>query len=225
MVIGGNKRDFLPGAFSTEYLKAGEEINGKYSPRYYTPLMAAVFQGHQELVETLLKYKADVNIRANNNITALWLATSSPTRYSELIITELLRERPDLDAVPIPESVLPSLGHRVVPTEWTGNTPLMQAVVQLKNPRIVSMLVDKGANVMIKNHENKTAKDLAAEQPNSVELLDALLPADKRQLDQLTTSTDFDTESGSSQPKREPKPGNNSSSEQVAGITVDDEAI
>ncbi|KAK6498029.1 hypothetical protein TWF506_004272 [Arthrobotrys conoides] len=147
-----------------EYMKAGEDINGRATARSYTPLMGAILKGHEKVVEILLKNEARVDIRAEDDTTALWLATSTSTRHSSSIVEQLLRKRPDLNAVP---------------RRGTGNTPLMQAIVQLKNEKIVSRLVDEGANLEMRNGEKKTAEELAAAQFNS-RLLYALLPAEQR---------------------------------------------
>ncbi|RVD89275.1 uncharacterized protein DFL_000291 [Arthrobotrys flagrans] len=55
----------------------------------------------------------------------------------------------------------------------------MQAIVQLKNEKIVSGLIDEGADLEARNGDRKTAQELAAAQFNS-RLLYALLPADQR---------------------------------------------
>ncbi|KAF3161850.1 hypothetical protein TWF225_002404 [Orbilia oligospora] len=147
-----------------EYMRSGEDINGRATARSYTPLMGAILKGHEKVVQVLLDHEARVDIRAEDDSTALWLATSTSTKHSSTIVEQLLRKRPDLN---------------VVPRKGTGNTPLMQAIVQLKNEKIVSRLVDEGANLEITNSEKKTAKELAAAQFNS-RLLYALLPAEQR---------------------------------------------
>ncbi|KAK6334317.1 hypothetical protein TWF730_003530 [Orbilia blumenaviensis] len=147
-----------------EYLKAGEDINGRFTQRSYTPLMAAVLKGHHKVVKVLLDNEARVDIRAEDDSTALWLATSKSTRNSVSIVEQLLQKRPDLNAVP---------------NKGSGNTPLMQAIVELKSEKIVSKLVDEGADVGKKNVKQKTAKELATAQFNS-KLLYALLPAEQR---------------------------------------------
>ncbi|KAK6518915.1 hypothetical protein TWF281_003605 [Arthrobotrys megalospora] len=147
-----------------EYIKAGEDINGRATARCYTPLMGAVLKGHEKVVKVLLENEANVNLRAEDDSTALWLATSTSTRHSPSIVEQLLRKRPNLN---------------VVPNKGTGNTPLMQAIVQLRNEKIISKLVDEGADLEMTNNENKTAKELAKAQFNS-KLLYALLPSDQR---------------------------------------------
>ncbi|KAK6347618.1 hypothetical protein TWF718_005457 [Orbilia javanica] len=147
-----------------EHIKNGEDVNGRATARSYTPLMGAILKGHSKVVEVLLDHEARVDIRAEDESTALWLATSTSTRHSSSIVEQLLRKRPDLNAVP---------------AKGTRNTPLMQAIVQLKNERIISRLVDEGADLNATNDQDKTAEDLAAAQFNS-RLLYALLPADER---------------------------------------------
>lgn len=51
-------------------LKAGACVN---TPAWKngTPLMDAVYNDNLEMVELLLKYGADVNVRAVNNVTAM----------------------------------------------------------------------------------------------------------------------------------------------------------
>ncbi|KAK6495262.1 hypothetical protein TWF481_003290 [Arthrobotrys musiformis] len=147
-----------------EHMKAGEDINGRATARCLTPLMGAILKGHDKVVEVLLENEAKVDIRAEDDSTALWLATSTSTKNSSSIVEQLLRRRPNLN---------------VTPSRGTGNTPLMQAIVQLKNERIVSRLVDEGADLEMRNGEKKTAKELAAAQFNS-KLMYALLPANER---------------------------------------------
>ncbi|KAF3283657.1 hypothetical protein TWF970_000835 [Orbilia oligospora] len=129
-----------------EYLSAGEDINGRFTSQRFTPLMGAVLKGHQEVVTILVDNGANVDLRAGDmDVTALWLAMSTPIPQLESIVTQLLRRKQDIDAI----------------NTNTGNTPLMQAVAIARNPEMVNKLIEKGADLWIKNHDGRTAKDLA----------------------------------------------------------------
>ncbi|KAF3319410.1 hypothetical protein TWF173_000040 [Orbilia oligospora] len=152
-----------------EHLRAGEYINGRFTSQHLTPLMGAVLKGHQKVVTILLNNRADVHIRAGDmDVTALWLATSTPSSQLELIVTELLRASPNLNAI----------------NTKTGNTPLMQAITRAKDPEIVSKLIEKGAIINRKNHDGKSARDLAMMQENT-SLLSSFQAAEKRRYDAI----------------------------------------
>ncbi|EJT76718.1 hypothetical protein GGTG_06634 [Gaeumannomyces tritici R3-111a-1] len=148
------------------HMAAGEDINGANPKTKYTPLMIAVLEGRKDVVKLLLSKNADTNRRGANGETALWLATSrAPSRNRKKIVSLLLaaKVKPDLN-------VTPSIG--------SGNTPLMEALVQFGDTDVASMLVDAGAEVDKQNRYGKTAKQLAEKKDKS--LVVALLPAEER---------------------------------------------
>jgi ankyrin repeat protein len=58
-----------------ELLATDSELIGKVTSNGSTPLMVAVSKGLSEIVELLLRNKADINALSSEGETALWLAT------------------------------------------------------------------------------------------------------------------------------------------------------
>ncbi|EJT69012.1 hypothetical protein GGTG_13409 [Gaeumannomyces tritici R3-111a-1] len=148
------------------YMATGGDINGAYNKEEHTPLMIAVLHGRKDVVKLLLSKNADTNRRGANGESALWLATSKTTHYRQKIVSLLLAAtvKPDLN-------VTPNIG--------SGNTPLMEAVVQFGDTAVARMLVDAGAEVDKRNQKGKTAKQLAEKKKDEL-LVVALLPAEER---------------------------------------------
>jgi len=146
------------------YIAAGEDINGLNTSRKYTPLMAAVLNGHTRAVKILLDKQANPDITSASGETALWLAASKTTKHRQKIVDLLLDAKPDLNATP-------TIGFK--------NTPVMEAIIQFRDEAVVSRLVDAGANLDKTNTRGQNALALA-EETKQVGLKVALLPASER---------------------------------------------
>lgn len=129
-----------------------------------TALASAALKGHINVVKALVEEHADVNQVSRGNRTPLWYAASgtmpSKTRFD--IINYLLDQDAEIDE----------------PSD-DGNTPLMKVVVEFRDPKVISLLVDRGANVNIPNSAKKTAKQLG-DQTKDPKVIEALLPKDER---------------------------------------------
>jgi uncharacterized protein len=120
-----------------------------------SPLMMAVFRGNMELVKALLDRDADVN---KTGWTPLHYAA---TAGSLPLIALLLEKHAYIDA----ESP-------------NGTTPLMMAA-QYGNPAAVKVLLDEGADPLLKNQLGLSAIDFAqrAQRADSAELISGFVRA------------------------------------------------
>lgn len=114
-----------------------------------TPLIAAVRAGQTKSAKTLLEGGADVNKTSPDGRTPLFWATWEKNAPNRVEIVRTL-----LEADPKPELDLTS-------SAVGNNTPLMNAIIKLKNPRVVSMLVDAGGNTQARNKKGQTPAKLA----------------------------------------------------------------
>ncbi|OKL60828.1 hypothetical protein UA08_03757 [Talaromyces atroroseus] len=129
-----------------------------------TALASAALKGHVNVVKALVEEHADVNKASRGNRTPLWYAASGtmPTKSRFDIITYLLDHDAEIDE----------------PSD-DGNTPLMKVIVEFRDPKVISLFVDRGANVNIPNSAKKTAKQLG-DQTKDPQVIEALLPKDER---------------------------------------------
>jgi ankyrin repeat protein len=177
-------------------ISAGADINHKSKMTGYTPLMNALNSCNNEIAKFLIDNGADIKIKANDGATALILACGC----SEQITKELLEEGADIHAVTdrgmgvfsqctnvglrrgtvsyeFAEFLL-SKGADIDETNTTdyygGYTPLFWAV-ESGNEKLVSFLVEHGANVNAKSNKGKTPLSIATEagSTNIVEILKA----------------------------------------------------
>jgi uncharacterized protein len=120
-----------------------------------TPLMIAVLKGHTELVKVMLDKEADVN---KTGWTPLHYAATSGNIE---LINMLLEKHAYIDA----ESP-------------NGTTPLMMAA-QYGTPSAVKLLLEEGADPLLKNQLNLSAIDFAqrAQRPDSADLIAAFVRA------------------------------------------------
>ncbi|PCG89020.1 Hypothetical protein PENO1_107010 [Penicillium occitanis (nom. inval.)] len=129
-----------------------------------TALASAALKGHINVVKALVEEHADVNKVSRGNRTPLWYAAlgtmPSKTRFD--VINYLLDHDAEIDE----------------PSD-DGNTPLMKVVIEFRDPKVISLLVDRGANVNIPNSAKKTAKQLG-DQTKDPKVIEALLPKDER---------------------------------------------
>lgn len=136
---------------------AAFDIN-EVDARGRTALANAALKGHSNVVEALVLEGADVNKTSKGHRSPLWYATSGtmPHRNRMDIVTFLLEKGAEIDE-----------------QSEDGNTPLMNVIVEFKDPKVISLLRDKGASLQIKNKDGKTAQDLGdrTKDPHVIEAL------------------------------------------------------
>ncbi len=157
----------------TKALKMGANINFKFKEEGgLTPLMAASFSGHADVVEILLKAGADTSIRGPLGGQAIHLAVG---QCREKVVEKLLAAKVKLDTTdkgltPLMMgmtencagtiSLLLAAGDPVNAVQPDGWTPLMHAAA-VGSPKVVSLLLKAGADREQKNAEGDTAADVA----------------------------------------------------------------
>ena len=143
-------------------------IGGKIN---LTPLCAACLGGHLDIVKHFLTCGADPNIPSTNARTPLFFVTDSQSTASPAARCAIIRElisgkhglKADLDK----------------PCDKDLNTPLMNAVMQLKDKVVIEELVDSGASPTIKHYPTqKNAEELGEE----FDLAGSLVPKEERDL-------------------------------------------
>ncbi|KAJ6095512.1 hypothetical protein N7486_006258 [Penicillium sp. IBT 16267x] len=161
-------------------LEQGANVNAQENALGVTPLHCAVYQGNDEMVEFLLEKGGSVNATNAQGQTALHIAS---IRGHRKCMKLLFAEHIDLQKVDnrgnsslhaavgtaTDESTVPLLvKHKVdldLQSPDTGNTALHVAV-QLRRPRIILFLLEKGAAIDIANDEGYTPLQLAANMDN-----------------------------------------------------------
>jgi uncharacterized protein len=120
-----------------------------------SPLMLAAIKGQMDLVKQLIARDADIN---KPGWTALHYAASS----GQVEIMKLLLEKYAFIDAQSPN----------------GTTPLMMAAMY-GSPQSVKLLLDEGADPLMKNQQNMTATDFAVQgqRPDAVELLKSAVRA------------------------------------------------
>ncbi|KAJ9486986.1 hypothetical protein VN97_g6342 [Penicillium thymicola] len=145
-----------------------------------TPLHCAVYRGNEEMVELLLNAKANINATCKDGKTVLHLAGEQGHRkLIRLLLHRRVKSRKanqqgetalqltigtthDEATVPL---LIKSRFDMDVQITVTGNTALHRAV-ELRRPRILAFLLEKGANVNILNRDGLTALQLACKTDN-----------------------------------------------------------
>ena len=125
-------------------------IGGKIN---LTPLCAACLAGNLDIVKHFLTCGADPNIPSSHARTPLFFITDSQSKASSAARCAIIRElisgkhglKADLDR----------------PCDKEQNTPLMNAMIKLKDKAIIEELVESGASPTIQHYPTqKTAKEL-----------------------------------------------------------------
>lgn len=128
-------------------LQNNANVNGAHDGKRlaYTPLMAAAFNGHPEVVADLLRAKANLLLSDTQGLTALMYGVKSDNIQ---VIDELIKAADK------------SLKQLVNMQDKSGMTALMYATVANKKD-LVQELLKAGADKSIKNKLGKTAGDIA----------------------------------------------------------------
>jgi ankyrin repeat protein len=200
-----NMPDSEPGArplyyaASCGFLELVEHLTLRY-PQYAsargglcgTPLHAASFEGHLQVVRYLLQHGVDVNARDSGEDTSLLLASWKGHRD---IVQCLLDHGADLELrdqflyTPLHlaafyqqvDSVRVLLEHNadVNPQDDDGQTPLHKSVegdgLKADRPQIARLLLKHGANVNARNHQLQTPLHLASLNPDLLDVMRVLL--------------------------------------------------
>ncbi|KAG8816477.1 hypothetical protein FRC17_000323 [Serendipita sp. 399] len=124
------------------YLEHGALINAPGGHKNVTPLAAAALAGHPDIVQLLLVSGADPDALSPKGRTALFHATTHPSRLA--IVRILLLEGAQVDLA-----------------DENGTTPLMNAIMQLRDNNVIHELVDNGADVNRKNKQQISPVDMA----------------------------------------------------------------
>jgi hypothetical protein len=118
-------------------------INSAGGEHDITPLAAAVWKGHLDIVKLLLNYGADSNALSPKNRSPLFYATTrSPPENRSAIVRALLRAGAEVDQC-----------H----AEDNFNTPLMNAITLFRDKDVVHELLTHGASLTIQNGDGRTA--------------------------------------------------------------------
>lgn len=177
----------------------GADVNNKKSTNNMTPLMCALAYNDNEqkfeIVKYLIEHGADVNIKDYSQTALTWVLYSGGKRdqsqkEQELeIVKYLIEHGATLDNVSV-------IGHFVFEVARCNNELLLEYLIEKKDINInlqdeatgntslifsarhgaydaVKYLVSKGANITIKNNENKTAYDVALEN-NRTDIIELL---------------------------------------------------
>jgi len=111
-----------------------------------TPLAAACWRGNLEAVKVLLAGGANPNALSPSSRTPLYFVTTQSPRSNRFdILRALIGAKADID----------------MPCDKDGNTPLMNALSQSKDEKIVRELIDRNAKMTTENAKGETADSLA----------------------------------------------------------------
>lgn len=125
-----------------------------------TPLAAAVYEGHFDVVRILLEQHANANKKIRDGRTPLYLAAIAKGNRS-LIVQLLLKRGANVDET------------------WGNETPLMVAITQARDPGVVQLLVEAGASLSKENDRRENSQFLADTSSNPA-IKNAILPKDQR---------------------------------------------
>ncbi|KAJ5694499.1 hypothetical protein N7536_004911 [Penicillium majusculum] len=167
-------------AKANRLIEQGADINDCDNQLGITPLHCAVYRGNEEMTELLLDAKANINATCNNGKTVLHMAgeqghrkliklllhrrvnSRTPTHQGATALQIAIGTTHDEATVPL---LIKSRFDMDVQNTVTGNTALHLAV-ELRRPRILAFLLEKGASVNVLNRDGLTALQLACKTDN-----------------------------------------------------------
>ena len=137
-VISGEKEKVV------EIINTDPSVINSFSEDGWTPLHLTAYFGQKEIASFLLEQGAEIHIRAKNENENTPLQAAIANKQSELVAF-LIEKGSDVNAVK-------SGG-------WTG----LHEAALLGNEEIIILLLENGANKMIKKNDGKIAYDIALE--------------------------------------------------------------
>ncbi|KAE8377948.1 hypothetical protein BDV26DRAFT_304696 [Aspergillus bertholletiae] len=166
----------LTRASLTQHLNRGVDINDTGSGGD-TALALAVKNGQTSSAKLLLLAGANPNKKSVDGTTPLYLVAFAKDKRDRLAQLLLAHGADVNEPVPL----------------WNNTTPLMAAITEAKDPKLISLLVEKGASLTQANDKGETAKKLAGYSMNPA-IQRAILPPDqqdgyKPELGNLLTSS------------------------------------
>lgn len=156
----------LTSAKLAAYLQSGGNIDDADTKgARFSLLTTAVKAGQRTVVELLLNQGADSRKVSGHGCYPLWVAANAKKNRPEIV--ELL------------------LKHGAKPDDTTddcdNDTPLMVAITQSRDPKVISLLVDAGASLTKQNKDGDTAQELA-DRSGDAKIKTAIGPKDQRPL-------------------------------------------
>lgn len=115
----------------------------------WTPLFIAVRDGHFEAAKLLIFREANQNIATDTGTTPLMLAVLPeviPSKNRAALVTYMIKRGADVNAV-----------------NELGYTPLFYAVTETKDPALVELLLENGADAAWKDAQGNTLEQAARE--------------------------------------------------------------
>jgi ankyrin repeat protein len=131
----------------------------------YSLLSTAIKAGQRGTVKLLLDHEANPSLPSGNGCYPLWVAANAKKNRAE-IVQLLLDKHVDPDQTS---------------DDCDKDTPLMVAITQARDRKVISLLVDAGARLDKPNNDGQTARELA-EQSGDAGIVTAIGPKDERRL-------------------------------------------
>ncbi|MCH5295477.1 MAG: ankyrin repeat domain-containing protein [Treponema sp.] len=172
-------------------ISAGANLKSTRFDEGLTPLIYAIKNGRADIVEALIKSKADVNVKNNgssNRPPLVWAVSYDEKGKRDRMVEALVKANADLNEADsigwTPATLAVNLGHTNIidlliksgvdinAKDKNGKTLLMHAVYKIN---VAEMLIKMGADVNAKANNGYTALMYAAENHRSGEDMVALL--------------------------------------------------
>lgn len=149
---------------------------------------ASYSKENNNLIEKLLKRKANVNIGNENNTTAIYLACDRPLLPNLQLVKLLLNHNADVNTTTVNSKFTPLMniikGERIRRNydKEPELDPQPQSIEEFIE--IINLLLDAGADTTIKDHKGKTVFDMAS--PEILEILNQRTQQAQRERDATT---------------------------------------